>query len=130
MKLGEAKKQLEQISLRLVENKAVLAVGPRAGIVATLDECTDLLRKRQLLQKQIAETEAMTALEGNTLVDVQSVSEVLRIKVNLLKILTERNDLDEETKKSLFEQLRTHRNSKHGLELSIQCCLWETELVE
>lgn len=129
MKLGAAKIRLKQISLLLVGYKDALTVGPRAGIVATLDECTALLRERQSLLNRISETEAVTELQETSLTELNSVFALLESKIELLGTLTKRQDLDNSTKEALFEQLKNHMINRDNLETSINECLWETALL-
>lgn len=130
MKLGEAKKRVEQIDDLLAGYEAALASGPLRGMSTTLDGCTRLLREKQVLEKRIEETEATIEIEGTTLADLVVVFQTLQRKINLLAILAHREDLEEEQKDKLFEQLNTLRITRDQLDLSISRCFWETEILD
>ena len=130
MKLGEAKKRVEHVDNLLAGYEAALASGPLKGMSTTLDECTHLLREKQVLEKRIEETEATSEIEGTTLADLLVVFQTLQRKINLLAILAHRKDLGEEQKDKLFEQLNTLRITRDQLDLSISRCFWETKLLD
>lgn len=130
MKLGEAKKRVGQVDNLLIGYEATLAAGPLKGMSATLDECINLLREKQVLEKQIEETETATEIKGTTLADLLVVFQTLQRKIKLLAILTHREDLEEGQKDKLFKQLNTLRITKNQLDLSISRCFWETEVLE
>ncbi len=130
MKLGEAKRKLAQIERRLLEYPSILSRGPLEGVVPALNDCNQLLREKQILEKAIAETEAITELEGNPLEMVRSAYMALQRKIEYVNVLISRDDLSDNLKDSLFEQLAVLKDSRDSLEKGIEICLWETEVLE
>jgi len=129
MKLGEAKRRLNQIERHLREHSFILGKGPRDGVVPALKECNSLLQEKATLERAISETEAVTELEGNSLLSVQDAYQAVLRRIEFISILVNRDDLDESLRNSLFEQLSVFKESRDSLEKGIEVCLWETELL-
>jgi len=130
MKLGVAKRRLLQLDRRLDELCVVLSRGPRGGVSDALEGCNALLSERGALETLVRETEATTVLEGNSLVDMQSALLASQKRLELLFVLEARNDLEEDQRVKLFEQIETFRTARDQLERSIETCLWETDLLD
>lgn len=121
---------MSQIEEQLELNRTLLEAGPLRALVSLLEECNELLAVQEGLKKKIADTEAVTLLQGNSLEQVMSAYRVLSQKVDLLEALTLRRDLEQEQKQKLFDQLQSFRSTRDTLQLSIDACFWETELLE
>ena len=77
MKLGEAKRRLTQIERRLIEYTSIFSKGPLKDINAALNGCNLLLREKQVLEKAILETEAVTELNNNPVESVHAAYRVI-----------------------------------------------------
>jgi len=130
MKLGEAKTRLEQVERWLAVNLAGVQTCPIQNVVKLLEESNDLLQKKKALQKRILQTEEVTLLEGSTLYDIIAVLELLDKKITIMERLSVRTDLDLPQQFSLHEQLKGFRASRDALELNVDQCLWNTELLD
>jgi len=130
MKLGEAKNRLDQIESQVTWCEKALAHGPLAKIGDSLDEGVTILKEYNNLKKRIADTEAMTAVEGNVLSEMQTALWALHYKIRYLDILFVREDLEKSQKENIFGQLKILKATKISLGTSINRCLWETELLD
>lgn len=130
MKLGEAKRRLTQIDRRLQEYVLILGRGPQNGVISALSECNSLLQERMSLENRMSNTEAITELEGNSLTTVQAAYQTILRRMEFLNILVNRDDLDNNLRNSLFEQMEIFKESRDNLEKGIETCLWETDLLD
>jgi len=130
MKLGEALTVLRQISHKLEVYRKTISSCPLPAVSTVLEECNGLLNKQRFLTKKIQETKEVTVLEGSSLADVISAKEMLAKKIGIMENLENRTDLDKSQKASLFEQIKSFRASHEALEVSIERCLWDTELLD
>lgn len=130
MKLGEAKRRLSHIERRLIEYTSIFSKGPLKDIGTSLNGCNTLLQEKQILEKAIIDTEAVTELGGIAVENAQTAYRAIQRKIEYINILINRDDLKGSLKEGLFEQLAVLKDSRDNLEKGIEVCLWETELLE
>jgi hypothetical protein len=129
LKLSEAKSRISQIEYLLEINNVLLSKGPVSSLQSTLSESSNLVNEKHDLQKRILDTAETVSLEGNTLSDVLSAQESLLSKINILMVVSKRTDLSDDTYQALHNQLRTWIKTKNDLDIRINKCICETDLI-
>lgn len=130
MKLGEAKNLLIQMGFQQSGCELRLCSGPKDKISESLDEISDLVKKRQFLKKRIEETEAVTAIGESALAEILSALVTLEEKIRVLEMLSVRKDLEPSQQEGIKQQLLTYRSTRDTLRTGVEKCNWETDLLD
>ncbi len=128
MKLAEARFEIAEIVGRLVDLTGRLQRSSLKNISALLDEFNTLLLRKQKLQLVVEKAESDTAVAGGSIRELILMVDIIEEKLETLRYLSQRSDLNEELSTLVFSQLKSFTHTKTQLQSSIQKISWEVEV--
>ena len=128
MKLAEARFEIAEIVGRLSDLTGRLKLSPLKNISALLDEFNTLLLRKQRLHLAVEKVESDTAIAGGSIRELILMVDIIEEKLETLRYLSQRSDLNEELSALVFSQLTSFTHTKTQLQSSIQKISWEVEV--
>jgi len=129
MKLAEARFEIDEITGRLADLTDRLKLSSLKNISVLLDEFNTLLLRKQKLQLAVEKAESDTVVAGGSIRDFSLMIDIIEEKLETLRYLAQRSDLNEELSDLIFSQLASFTHTKTQLQSSIQKISWEVEVL-
>jgi 2-phospho-L-lactate guanylyltransferase (CobY/MobA/RfbA family) len=130
MKLGAALLKLDSVKDELRNTRYKVVNYALVGVPEAIDELNQLVKKQQDLVRRIRATEAVAEVGGALLHDLRDALQASDEKIKIMELVLVRTDLSLPQRSETADQLKAFRHSRNTISLTIERCLWETELLD
>lgn len=128
MKLAEVNTKINESDTRLADlNLLILRCSPK-DMPPLLDEFSNLIMERQKFIFARDKMELEVTLSGSSLKELNLLINSLEERINLLRLISKRDDLPEAFFAVIFSQLDLFTKTKSQLLGSLQKLSWELEV--